>query len=192
MVPGDRFCVAGFRKATPLRQGSLSGLCGLYSVMNAVQLALYPQRISRAWLQYLYIHGVRHLARRRHLSRVLGAGMAEDTWLQLAVAIVQEANRTYGSSLVVRPILNGSARTSRARALRAIRSAVTGGNPVLAGFGGALAHYTVIAGFTEERLLLFDSSGLRWVATNCVGAGERSRKRHHLFTNSVSAIVDNW
>lgn len=31
--------------------------------------------------------------------------------------------------------------------------------------GGALGHYTVFPGLTDQRLLLFDSSGLRWIET---------------------------
>lgn len=191
-MPSGRFALPGATTLKPLAQGSLSRLCGFYSVMNGVQLALHPQRLSGPQQQALYLHGVAHLARMRQLRPVLGSGMAEGVWLRLAVELVTHVNDSLGTSLAVKPILYGSARRDRKRAVDAIRRAVLCGSPVLAGLGGALGHYTVISGFTEQRLLLFDSSGLRWIETDGVGLGERSPRRHTLFTDSVTALVDDW
>lgn len=50
--------LAGVGQLKPLQQGNLSNMCGLYSVLNAVQLAVYPQRLTRPELQYLLSHRV--------------------------------------------------------------------------------------------------------------------------------------
>jgi hypothetical protein len=42
---------------------------------------------------------------------------------------------------------------------------------VLVYFGGALDHYTVISGYADGRLLLFDSLGMKWVASDNIGLG---------------------
>lgn len=63
---------------------------------------------------------------------------------------------------------------------------------MLVWLGGALNHFTVIAGFTDQRLLLFDSSGLRWIETDGVGSTESSEQRHWLDPDSVGALTDDW
>lgn len=190
MAPA-RYIIPAATALKPLSQGDLSGLCGFYSILNAIQVVLYPQRLTRKQLQDLYLHGVAHLSRTRRLKSILGAGMDETTWLRLATALTGHVNDRYGRSLVFKQILTGTAR-SRGRALHRIRTTISAGNPVLVGLGGALCHYTVLVGFTEQRLQFFDSSGFKWIAAAGVGIGEGSGRPHRLFADSVSGLFDEW
>lgn len=118
--------------------------------------------------------------------------MVQDKWLDLTQALLAHANAATGSSLRLKQILSRSARGSRGRAVGAIRRAIMGGSPVLVRLGGALNHFTVIAGFTDQWLLLFDRSSLRWIETNGVGTTESSGRRHWLDPDSVGALTDDW
>ncbi len=188
----DRFTLPSAKQLKPLAQGNLSRLCGLYSFINSIRLALYPLELRKDELQELYFEGMRHLSRGRHLKRVLGVGMEEDLWLSLGAALVCYVNGAHSSALKLTPAIGGGARRDRERALRGIRKMVAGGSPVLASFGGALDHYTTICGYTPSRFVLFDSSGLRWVEAKQVGVGERSCRRHWIAAHSTVAIIDDW
>ncbi len=88
--------------------------------------------------------------------------------------------------------LVGTAAKDRGRAIQHIRKSLRGGSPILAGFGGTLDHYSVICGYTEHRLMLFDSSSFRWIPTNNLGLGEYSSRRHWILPDQTSTIIDDW
>jgi len=176
----------------PLAQGNLSCLCGLYSHINGIRLALYPLKLQRQEVQALYLEGIRHLSSTRQLKHVLGVGMAERLWMSLGAALLAHVNATHAASLKLVLILNGAAKHDRERALSSIRKAVTVGQPVVVSLNGALDHYTTICGFTATRLVLFDSSNLSWVEQKNVGLGDRSRRRHWFDPAAALSIIDDW
>lgn len=184
--------LAGVGQLEPLQQGNLSNMCGLYSVLNAIQLAVYPQRLTRPELQRLYRHAIEHLSHRKQLTGVLGIGIEYELWTELRDELVAHINTHYGLSLKPTLTLTGTAATDRKRALKKIRRMLQRGRPVLAHFGGALDHYSVLCGYTDEKLFLFDSSRLSWVQADNVGLGEHSRQRHWLMANYTSALFEDW
>jgi hypothetical protein len=188
----ERYIHPGAKELKPLTQGSLSRLCGLYSVLNAVQIALFVHRLDKAELQSLYNRGIAHLASRRQLKRVLGAGMGEEEWLALSTEILAYTNEKYSTSLKLRPIIHGTAQHDRHRALNAVKKAVRNGWPVLICFSGSLNHYSVVCGFSQHRLVLFDSSNLRWLQLRNVGMGEHSRRSHWITAGTTIAVLDDW
>lgn len=187
-----RHSLPGTARIKPVEQGDLSRLCGLYSVINGIQLALYPHVLTHSELQDLYLCGIRHLARTRRINRVLGRGMSDEIWLQLGQQLAQDTNAAHGTSLKLIAILTGAARKNRVRAFDRIRETITKRAPVLVYLEGFLDHYTVVSGYTEQRLLLFDSSGFRSVVGNSIGLGEGSACRHWLSPRSVFALIDDW
>lgn len=194
MVP-PRSRLDGLQYVKPLRQGDLSNLCGLYSVLNAVQLACWRLPPTSEQLRELLTFGVRYLTKRRLLARVMACGMDPDVWGELASALVDHSNELLGASLALEPVSLGSARSRSSNAARAVsllKCALHKGHPVLCGFGGALSHYTVLAGYSEQRLTLFDSSGFRWIEERSIGSSERAGRRHWLYAGSARALVDAW
>lgn len=187
-----RFVIAGVGNLDPIEQGSLSRMCGVYSVLNAIQLALYPERLSKPELQRLYRHALGYLSRRRQLQRVLGIGMGYDIWTELRDELIAYINETLVLSLKPTPTLRGSAATDRKRAIKQIKKSLRRGRPVLVLLGGMLDHYSVFCGYTDQRLILFDSDGLRWVNADSVGLGERSRRTHWLLSDYTSTLCEEW
>lgn len=167
-------------------------LCGLYSVLNSIQLALYPRRLARPELQRIYVRAIEHLSRRRQLKRVIGVGVDYPLWAKLQTELIAYVNQIYGASLNAAATLQGTAVRDRKRAIDTIKRAIGGGSPVLAGFGGVLDHYSVIAGYTGERLILFDSSGLQWIQAENLGLGEGSPRTHWILPDQTMSVVDDW
>lgn len=85
---------------TPYLQGHASALCGLYAVLNAIQLVVWPQRkLSRCQLKKLFVSGVHHLDRSTGLASVLGQGIDEDAWLDLSRSLIKQASAMTGLSI---------------------------------------------------------------------------------------------
>ena len=191
MVPAPAR-LSGFAQLKPLGQGDLSKLCGLYSVLNAIQLACWRVPLSHNQLEELHRDGIRYLTKRMLLARVMAMGMDEDVWQRLGDHLAQRANELLSTSLVLVPIAArpSGAFPSTSAALKALRRTIEADRPVLCGIGGALDHFTVVAGISATRVSLFDSSGFKWIEQRNIGASEHSGTRHWLY--GARAIVDDW
>ena len=191
MVPAPAR-LSGYAQLKPLGQGDFSKLCGLYSVLNAIQLACWRVPLSQKQLEELHRDGIRYLAKRRLLARVMAMGMDEDVWQQLGDRLAQRANELLSTSFVLVPIVPRPPNTfpSTSAALKALRRTMEADRPVLCGIGGVLDHYTVVVGISATRVTLFDSSGFKWIEQRNIGASERSGARHWLY--GARAVVDDW
>ena len=187
-----RYILPAAEVLRPLQQGKLSSMCGLYSVLNGIRLALYPQQLTRPQLQQAYRFAVKHLSSRRQLTRVLGVGMDYGVWAELRDELIAYVNAHHHAKLRAAPTLTGTAGLAPKRAIATIGASVRAGSPVLVALGGALNHYTVISGISDQRLMLFDSSNFHWLQKANVGVGEASRRRHWILTDQVWTIVDDW
>ena len=179
----------GARELSPLQQGHLSGLCGLYSMMNAVQLVLYPRRLSGRRQQALFVQAVAHLARLRALKRVLGVWMHEEHWIGLGQALLNDINCAEGVSLSLERLLHGRAGLSHGQVIRLVKRAIDTCRPVLVCLGGTLDHYSVVCGYGQNSLRLFDSSGLQWINTRAIGLNEDSGFRRWIWSECVYSIL---
>ena len=159
----------------PYEQGSLDGLCGIYSVVNAVQLVIYPERLTRGAALTLIETGFVELQRMRKLHTTLVSGIYLPAWRKAAAAMIHRANVLLDTHLLLEPVVLKRGSTAD-RAVRHIRHALWHGRPVLVQLDGALNHWTVVARYSPTRLSLFDSAGHRWVLIDNVGlAGEHRR-----------------
>lgn len=185
----------GVRHVTPLRQGDLSNLCGLYSVLNAVRLACWRVPPTEDQLRALLQFGLRYLNQRRALARVVQTGMHQDLWVELGTALINYANDLLGTSLSLQALSlgqNSPKSRSAHETCEALKGALRQKQPVLLGLGGALDHYTVFAGYSEHRFSLFDSSGFHWIERKSIGLSERCGKRHWIYLDGPRAVVDTW
>lgn len=157
------------RALEPMWQGSLDSLCGLYAVINAVQLALYPsRRLKRVELIQLFDIGLDVLRSARALQPTLIAGMHEPLWSRVSVAVVERAAALTGQQLELIRIALPPA-TDAFTMIRHIRHNVSRGRPVLLCVEGRLNHWTVVSRFSKNRLTLFDSSRHAWLLVRMLG-----------------------
>lgn len=181
--------IAGASELEPFYQGDLSQLCGLYSILNAVQLALHPEQLAPAHRERLFVDGVACLARQRKLRRALCVGIEEEVWPELGRAVFATVADQFGVQFRLRRILTGPARSNRAQALQTIAATIDQQQPVLVCMDGELDHYTVISGYSQKRLRLFDSLGLRWLSIDGVAVGVDKNRRHWMAPASTFAVV---
>jgi hypothetical protein len=179
------------RLLKPLRQGDLDGLCGLYAVINAIRLVVHPFRpLRRPELKALFNCGLTSLSAGRRLRRSITGGMTNRTWLRLCNDVVFEAAAITRLEMFATPLFDAGVVPSDYDAVRIIRHSLRDGWPVLVGLMDSYDHTSVIAGFSRTRLVLFDSSGNRWVGTRSVSFDPaKLGNPHHIPPQSVVAVL---
>lgn len=185
-----RTLIAAASHLEPFDQGHVSSLYGLYSVLNAIQLALWPHRkLTRSQVKKLYTHGVEHLQKAGILADVLQAGIEEPDWQRLCQTLTSRFADLVDISVHCRFILRSHANLTRRNALSAVKGELRAGRPVLLTLWGSYDHVTVAVGYDRRRLILFDSSGAKWVGLSNVGLKHpSSRKIHQLTRASVVSL----
>lgn len=173
----------------PFQQGEGSELCGLYSVLNGIQLALWPDRkLSQAQLKRLIRLGADSAS--LGLLDVLGRGIDEEPWLELAREMLEAASDLTGQRIRPHYFLRGRARSRTETALRAIQRQIAAQRPVIVMLWGGYNHATVISGVSPRRVELFDSIGFKWVKRSSLGLDHAwSTKLHRIPKRSAMALV---
>jgi hypothetical protein len=182
--------LAAASQLQPLRQGDHDNLCGLYSAINAIRLVLFPvHKLGRAETRKLFVHGARLVSERGALLSVLEDGIEEPLWTELCTSLAGEASRLTGVTIKLIFLLDSWPKPSSKAALDRIKRALRVGQPVLVLLHGAYDHCTVAAAITDQRLLLFDSHGFKWVSLANVGISHpRSNRLHQIPTTSAIAL----
>jgi hypothetical protein len=191
MAGGGSRRLAGAIEPKPLRQGSLSRLCGLYAIINAIVVATHGTRpLKPQQRQWLYDQGIIFLSRRSRLETVMLEGMNERLWMRLRDHLLTELAKSGGPRLRAFPLVQLRSRIKLEQLLDTIAGSIDEGAPVLVVMWGAYDHFTVVVGHTPTNLLLFDSYGFRWVARRSIGLRRpRSVSRHQITCRSIAAIV---
>jgi len=173
----------------PLQQGDLDRLCGLYAIINAIRLALYPQyKLGRRQLRILFDEGIAFLSRTRSLKAAASSGMYEAHWSKLCQHLLTTAGNLAGVEL---HMMRYPARSlsSTTVALKALKHHLKHGRPVLLALEGRLNHWTVVVRFSDKRLSLFDSDGHRWILNSSVGVRACDHKAaYRIFARGIIAL----
>ena len=158
----------------PWRQGDLDLLCGAYSTINAIRLVragVAPLSVAAG--KRLLASAGDFLADRDGLQEALSWGMA----LKRRYALARHLGRlASGRDFTVTVERAALVKPSITEVFAWIGESLTAGKPVLLFLENMPDHYTVVAGMTETRLLLFDSLGMKFL--NRTTCGIRTGARH--------------
>ena len=163
------------REIRPLEQGNLDGLCGLYAIINAVRVAVYPElTLSNSVSKRLFECGLILLGRKKKLRHTIVNGIDHALWLVMCRAVVAEAEKITGYRLVVSQLFRHERSWHTRDVIRGIASSVRRNQPVIICLEGRLDHWSVVTQCTPTRFNLFDSAHCRWI---CVGSLTSSTPR---------------
>ncbi len=189
------------RKLKPYRQGALDGLCGPYSIVNAIRFALHTRRArsgSRASKKLsdhesglLFSYLIDHLVSVRGNGRlfVQGVGRVQMSVLLRAASVWLTTHWSVKLSFSC-PFRRRRVRTATMLNLIARHLAEPGTAAIIAG-NDPWHHWTVVTKVTKARLMLFDSEGDQFVPIDpstlrCIyHAGLVSAPDLHLLTVSL-------
>jgi hypothetical protein len=169
---------AGAAVPKPFEQGDLDGLCGVYTVVNAVRLATHPHRRLRvADCRELFAALLAELADEGRLRGFVAAGLGPRVLARLLRRAGRWLRKRHGLALEVRRPFAKRDQPGPEKCLRALAEHLA--RPGTAAIVGSDEHWTVVRGVTPRRLLLADSDGRRHFATAMVsaaaGSGSASR-----------------
>lgn len=171
------------RQLTPYQQGQFDSLCGLYAILNAIQLAAYPiQPIAEGKARALFETGSVFLRREHGHLHPLARGMSNHVLFRLAQHLATEAStRKIAFSLSRYP---GPDDTEYSQPFRDwIEYHLNLGRPVICCLYQP-AHCTVISSVSSAQLDLFDSQKL-----TCLKIPKRDQLTDHLDGDAGIAIA---
>lgn len=183
----EAWSLKGAHIIEPATQGDYDGLCGLYSILNAVCLVAAPQNeLSHDEVRLLFQSGVAYLARQGSLTKAVHTGIAQQACLKLARHVARAAQKKLCLHIMLeQPFPNAQLPVDEA--MRMIEGLITSGKAPVVFMRGKYRHYSVISGFTKLSLRLFDSFDNHWVRRKSCGFGEGSA-RHRLHLPSLIAV----
>src|SRR3954464_5607722 len=148
------------RQLKPYRQGRLDGLCGVYTLINALRL-LCP-RLDEEACERVFSALIRARARQAASPlTVIHGGLSRRELLRLIGFWQRFAAKELGITLTVsrlkvpEPTLRGI--------WRGLGRALDGKSVAIVGLDGVERHWTVAHAATERTLRVADSSGLRMI-----------------------------
>ncbi|ANU08694.1 hypothetical protein [Paraurantiacibacter namhicola] len=156
------FRLPASKRLLPIQQGELDGLCGIYSLINAIRLLKTEAgTLGRYDSATLFSFAIYRLAERGDLRERLNTGIP---WTMLKrigerVARVASDDRL---QMTIAPIHRGSPDR-----LDVIKRTLLQGRPIIASVHRH-EHYTVLAGYSRTRAIIFDSSGGHWVPLSSI------------------------
>ena len=164
------------------------GLYGLFSIVNALRLALAHRRpFTPREIDDLIDVGLRFLELRIGLRRGVVGAVRLELWLRMAQALVEHVARTKRVPLGLQALGRHEDRVSRADAFSMLEATVRKRRLMLMLRRGGL--YTVVTGYTAYSLLLFDSGGGGWISKRLTGVpGDSANTRHIIYPASFLAL----
>ena len=156
----------------PFEQGGLDSLCGIYSIINA------EKTINKTTLkesQELFNAMIDHLDRQRLLVPILTSGMLRKHIKSILDDVI--GDRIPYKKMHFAGVENPDLNTY----WNEIKSFLAPQRAVILCVDGFHDHWTVAKEISDNRIELFDSTGLRWInRANCTTYDSRG-KRHHIF-----------
>lgn len=140
------------------QQGDLDGLCGLYSVINAIRIARYPaEPLSMKECSGIFQTGVLKLSHTGRLPEFICEGMEWTYVSKLAISLCKAASTDTCILRLLRPKIT----FDRKQKWEWIDRQIHKSRPVVMHLSKR-DHYSVVIGISEKRIRLFDSSGSYW------------------------------
>lgn len=175
------------RRPAAFEQGTLDGLCGVYSIVNSIVWALrtYPPRErhkrnskrlpSDVELGDLFVALLSHLVRgRRHLKPVVD-GTDSTQLIRLLSKSSEWLGARRGLALVVRQPFHGKKCVATSNIAQTLaRHLAKPGTAAIVGVEAPLNHWTVVRQVARKRLLLLDSAGASHLSM--AGWGDRCHR----------------
>lgn len=173
----------------PATQGDYDGLCGVYCIINAIQIVLAPHReLRREEIRALFTAAISFLAQHGSLPEALASCVSERVWPKLAERMVAEAQAIVERAIrVERQRLSKDASVDEA--LYRIEGMIVAGKAPCVFLRGKYRHYSVISGYTPVSLKLFDSFGHHWVLRRACGTTSTQVSLHRLHVPSIVALA---
>lgn len=155
----------------PHQQGHMDGLCGAYSIVNAMSVV---RADTRQESKDLFDKIIRHLSR-RDLSTIITSGMTIGVLYKIINDLIPKEihrSRPFVSKNVTLPVVWNEM-------LAHLANRTTSIGAIIIGLTGVHDHWTVVTRIDGQTLFLEDSDGLKRLNYSRLTVGEPKGKRIH-------------
>lgn len=187
----DKISLVQAKELKPFIQGDLDSLCGIYSSINAIRLAIYNEKkLTKRQARGLMEEALFYLGRQRlRLLSVCAYGMSKSRRNKLIHRLFKYILREWDIQMVLLPFFYDNSEDLEAEFIEFIRHHLTLGNPICIKMKGAHNHFSVITGISSTYIELFDSDGLNKLTRKSVRIGKDGPNlRHTLLHNCCYAV----
>jgi hypothetical protein len=179
----------GAAKLEPYQQGELDFLCGLYTAINGLRLALATvSPLDRGQCLRLFRRGMAYLNERSRLPSCRRSGLTVGLWHQLVGELASRASIM--AAVTVHPCSPFYRRRSVTldHVFAFTEAMLDQGSPVLLRLEATQRHFSVIAGYTPTRLRLFDSSSQHWLNRKSCSTARDAETLYRIPAGSLIAL----
>lgn len=172
----------------PIRQGSIDGLCGVYSVMNATEVVIgkfhYDRRLKRKASQrrVLFRKLIGYLAKHNMLEKTLICGFddidAKGGFIDIAIKSVRKSQKR---KLCKQIAFDTDDVTLDQYWEKLTEHLSQPDSAVIISLSGRIKHWTCVKRITPNALILSDSSGIRQIARDRCTIETESRDMYTLW-----------
>ena len=142
----------------PMKQGNLDGLCGVYSIINAMRII---RRDTEKESQALFGAIIEHLSRKRNLRKIVSNGMTIGVLFNIINDLDEDIPKDeYPRS---RPFLSRDVTMPQVwtQMKQFLEKPANGTGAIIFHLSGSCEHWTVIKKIDDENVYLEDSCGLK-------------------------------
>lgn len=170
-------------KKAPYRarmQGNLDGLCGVYSVINAVAHTA-PKKLTDADTREIFRTLLSVLSENGKLEEALIDGLK----MRLLSRLIDSASillfAKYGYQ-IKRKLAFSAEPVELSEFWTRVQQHIEayGTGTVILGMSGKHDHWTCVSSFSDDRANLIDSDGLRWLLRKNCTTSDARKGRHHV------------
>jgi len=156
----------------PLKQGSLDGLCGVYSIINSSKII---NNLAHEESLDLFKDIIYYLDRAKNLSKIITEG--------LTINVIGEVmNNVDSLNLKKEMPFKGYSETGLDEFWSSMQEFLSFPNrTILLGLGGVYDHWSVVTKVTDNRITFFDSDGIKhFNRSNCTTQIANAKRRHQI------------
>ena len=180
----------------PSQQGAYDGLCGLYSIVNAMRLIAYPcDGLGEDGCDALFSRLFRHATLRYDAEALMRYGTSQSLLNHMLKAAHRYLYRRSHLKPKFSPFLLGKKKPALRELLEMMSAEFDQSRcAFIVQIAGTHCHWTVIRGVTKGHIELFDSDQLqrlRVSETTVSRDRTRSRFRHFIVQRSVFLVKRN-
>ncbi len=186
----------------PIRQGSIDGLCGVYSVMNATEIVIgkfhYDPKLKRKASQrrVLYKNLIGYLAKHDLLEDTLIWGFSDIDAKGGFIDIAIKSVKKYQNRKLRKQIAFDTDDVTLDQYWQKLTEHLSQpDSAVIISLSGRIKHWTCVRKITPNALILSDSSGIRRIARDRCTIETESREMYTLWPSltyllSVDRMTD--
>lgn len=172
----------------PKIQGDLDGLCGVYSVINAMRAVCKRKHVDK---ERLFKHLLHTLEKDTSIKDAMLTGTYKSHIDHMLKAATTYIGKKHGSKIAVQPLFKRKTKLRLGDYWKTVQAFLNESNRgcILIGYRGKHDHWTVVHDVTDDALKLLDSGGSKRIRRSSCQLGKPScNKYYYLLPSQVWGI----